>query len=129
MGSPKVRGVRAFGQEVNECRIVGIILAPDIEDAAQRSIAALLDREREAGGRFGIVGLDLDGPFDAIFRHHRASFHLAKASRIASAGLVTASDAVPPLRHASTPLSNASIAASSSSSGVGGSGSVTALFG
>src|SRR5271166_2472208 len=84
--------------------------APDIENGAQQSIAALLDREREAGGLLPIVGLDLDAPFDAIFGHQRASFHLAKASRIASAGLVTESSAVPPLRHASTPLSSASIA-------------------
>ena len=51
MGSPSSEG---------RGRIVGIILAPDIEDAAQRSIAALLDREREAGGLLPIVGLDLD---------------------------------------------------------------------
>ncbi len=61
MGSPRVRaGVRAIGKEVDEGRIVGIILAPDIEGAAQRSIAAVLDREREACGRLPIVGLDFD---------------------------------------------------------------------
>ena len=105
--------------EIDDGGVVGIMCVPDIEDAAHGSVGALLDSQRAIG----------DELWDGQGRHQRASFHLAKASRSASAGLVTASDAVPTLRQASTPLSSASIAASSSSSGVGGSGSVTALFG
>src|SRR5208337_4069834 len=40
-------GMRAIGKEVDEDRMVGIILTPDIEDAAHCAMAALLDRERE----------------------------------------------------------------------------------
>lgn len=39
--------MRAIGKEVDEDRMVGIILAPDTEDAAHCAMAALLDRERK----------------------------------------------------------------------------------